>query len=106
MWPRTLQKRPNLWLSVSNTRELWIRSNKLERIRKIKYLRQLQNEDWNHSVAIRSGIAQARLMFIRIRNVVCGYELDIKLKIRMIRCYFSLSVLLCGAEFGFLQTLP
>lgn len=77
--------------------ELWIEVNKLERVNKINNLVQLLNEDWDHLLEIRSRIEQARPMFISIRKVLCGRELNIEFRMRIVRCYVF-SILLYGVE--------
>lgn len=57
--------------------ELWIGMNKLEKVYKVKYLGQLLNEDWDHLLQIRSRTEQARTLFICMRKVLCGHQLNI-----------------------------
>lgn len=59
---------------------------------------QLLGNDWVHSVEIRSRIEQVRTTFMRMKEVFCKHNLNMDMKMRMVRCYICLSVLLYRME--------
>lgn len=77
--------------------QLWIGQNRVERTEKIVYLGQLLSDDWDHSKEIKRRIEIARNTFIRMKKILCGRDLSLTLRMRMVRCYVF-SVLLYGVE--------
>lgn len=69
----------------------------LQKTATITYLGYKINSDWDHSLEIRSRIGQARTAFFRYKRILCGHDVSLNLKIRILRCYVF-SVLLYGAE--------
>ncbi|KAI5754908.1 hypothetical protein M8J77_012531 [Diaphorina citri] len=69
----------------------------LERTESIIYLGSNINDDWDPSKEIRIRIEKARSSFIKLKKFFCGQDINMELKIRMLRCYVF-SVLLYGVE--------
>lgn len=77
--------------------EITINGNTLERVRKVTYLGCVLNDSWDHSVEIKIRIEKARATFNKMRNVVCNLKLNLKTRLRVLRCYVF-STLLYGVE--------
>lgn len=77
--------------------EITVNGNTLERVRKMTYLGCVLNDGWDHSVEIKARIEKARAMFVNMRNVLCNLRLNLKTRLRVLRCYVF-STLLYGVE--------
>lgn len=69
----------------------------LERVKKFTYLGHTLDEQWDHTVEIRCRIERARAAFNQMKRILCGHDLNLSLRIRLVRCYVF-SVLLYGVE--------
>uniref|UniRef100_A0A8D8UNP4 Craniofacial development protein 2 n=1 Tax=Cacopsylla melanoneura TaxID=428564 RepID=A0A8D8UNP4_9HEMI len=69
----------------------------LEKTSSINYLGSFIHEDWDPQREIKIRIEKARSAFLKFKNLLCGHEIKLQLKIRMLRCYVF-SVLLYGVE--------
>jgi hypothetical protein len=69
----------------------------IQRLEKITHLGSLVNDQWDHSVEIKSRIEKARAAFFRMKKILCGRELSLQLRMRLVRCYVF-SVLFYGVE--------
>lgn len=89
------------WLVVSKQKDIIGRleyeGKPIERVQFHKYLGCLLNADWDATQEIRSRIEQARSAFIKMRTVLCSRDIDLALRIRVLKCYVF-SILLYGAE--------
>uniref|UniRef100_A0A8D8L8K4 Craniofacial development protein 2 n=1 Tax=Cacopsylla melanoneura TaxID=428564 RepID=A0A8D8L8K4_9HEMI len=69
----------------------------LERTASITYLGSYINDEWDIQKEIKIRIEKARTSFFKFKNLFCGHEIKLSLKLRMLRCYVF-SVLLYGVE--------
>ncbi|KAI5707314.1 hypothetical protein M8J77_000030 [Diaphorina citri] len=69
----------------------------LERTSNVNYLGSYINDDWDIQKEIKIRIEKARTSFFKFKNLFCGHEINLALKLRMLRCYVF-SVLLYGME--------
>lgn len=69
----------------------------LERTKGLTYLGTYVNEDWDPGREIKIRIEKARSTFFKMKKVLCNRNLNIRLRIRLTRCYIF-SILLYGAE--------
>lgn len=76
---------------------LTIHGEVIEKVEKYKYLGTIINESNDYTEEIKSRIAQSRNTFNKMRNVLCSRDLNMKLKIRLLRCYVF-AVLYYGME--------
>lgn len=81
-----------------NTRgNLLVDGTPLEKVNKYTYLGTNINDNWDHSVEIRTRIEKARTAFIRMKKVFTSHDLQLTTKIRLLRCYVF-STLFYGVE--------
>lgn len=81
---------PNFRLTINGI-------DRIEQVRKFKYLGCYLNDRWDPEVEIKCRIEQARATFLRLRKLLVDHRLDIKLRLRMTKCYVW-PVLLYGME--------
>ncbi|XP_070159794.1 uncharacterized protein [Polyergus mexicanus] len=80
-----------------NDRGVSVGGEPLQRVKKITYLGSVVNDKWDHSVEIKCRIEKVTAVFFRMKRVLCGHDLNLQLKVRLLRCYVF-SVLLYGVE--------
>ncbi|XP_060520407.1 uncharacterized protein LOC132698368 [Cylas formicarius] len=89
------------WLVVSKHRDVWgdleYDGKPIERVQHYKYLGCILNAEWDNTQEIRSRIEQARGAFVKMKAVLCSRDIDLALRIRILKCYVF-SVLMYGAE--------
>ncbi|XP_045542444.1 uncharacterized protein LOC123723524 [Papilio machaon] len=76
---------------------IYIAGQKLERVRKYKYLGTWLNETWDSDQEVKTRIEIARNAFEKLRKIFCSRSLKISLRIRLLKCYIW-SILLYGCE--------
>jgi hypothetical protein len=76
----------------------------VERVNQYKYLGCCLNEQWIYRQEIMVRIELARNVFLKMKKLLCNRNLNIKLRMRMVRCYVF-STLLYGVE-GWTLTGP
>jgi len=79
------------------TLTLRVSDENIEQVSSIKYLGTILNDNGNINQEIRSKIEQARRSFLDMKNVFTRKELNLDLRVRMLRCYIF-SMLLYGCE--------
>ena len=79
------------------TLTLRVSDENIEQVSSIKYLGTILNDNGNTKQEIRSRIEQARRSFLDMKNVFTRTELNLDLRVRMVRCYIF-CVLLYGCE--------
>lgn len=96
-----INKRKTKIMVISKNRNvqtnIMIEGKRLEQVEKYKYLGCIINEKWDHSTEIKSRIEQARAAFLKMRKLICCPDLNLQLRMRIVRCYV-LPVLLYGVE--------
>ncbi|XP_072380646.1 uncharacterized protein [Diabrotica undecimpunctata] len=68
----------------------------LERTNSITYLGCNLNENWEISKESRIRLEKARAAFCKMKKILCGKNITLRLKVRLVRFYVS--ILLYGAE--------
>lgn len=76
---------------------VYVENQPIERVREYKYLGTTLNANNDSTQEIRIRVEQARSVFTRMKKLFCCRDLNLDLKIRMMRCYV-LSVLYYGME--------
>ena len=69
----------------------------LEKVNKYTYLGTNIDDEWNHSLEIRTRIEKARAAFTKMKKVFTSHDLQLTTKIRLLRCYVF-SILFYGVE--------
>lgn len=83
--------------TTQDNRKIYVKNQPIERVRQYKYLGTIINENNDSSQEIRVRIEQARSTFTRMKRLFCCRDLNLDLKIRLMRCYV-LSILYYGME--------
>lgn len=81
----------------TNNENLTIYDTKIEQVEKYMYLGTLINSTNDYSKEIRARIEIARANFNRLRKVLCTRDLNLKLRVRLAKCYVF-PTLLYGME--------
>ena len=81
--------------SPQNFPDITVHGQKIKRVRKYNDLGTVINENNDSSEEIRVRVEKAT--FTKMKKVFCGWDLSLRLKIRLVRCYV-LSVLFYGME--------
>lgn len=76
---------------------LYINQNRIQRVKQYTYLGTIINENWDNSQEIRCRIETARSVFIKMSSLFKSHNLNLNMKLRLLRCYVF-SVLLYGVE--------
>lgn len=104
-----MSKKYGLEINTNKTKVMMISKERIERIQhKIneKEVEQVStytclgtivNEQWGHSQEIKSRIEKARAAFIQMSKLFKTHNLNLQLKLRLLRCYIF-SILLYGVE--------
>lgn len=74
-----------------------INEKAVEQVSTYTYLGTILNEQWDHSQEIKTRIEKARAAFIQMSKLFKTHNLNLKLKLRLLRCYIF-SILLYGVE--------
>lgn len=90
--------------TTQNNSQIHINNHTIEKVDSYKYLGTIVNKNNDCSEEIKTRIGQARTTFVKMKRVLCGSDLSLDLKIRMVRCYV-LSVLYYGVEAWTLKKL-
>lgn len=76
-----------------------VNGKKIQQVSKFRYLGSWLTEDLDPDVEIRSRIEQARVTFMNMRALLSNNSLNLALRYRFVKCYFTFySVLLYGVE--------
>lgn len=78
-------------------RQLLINQKAIGKAEKYTYLGSTINDQWDHGLEIRCRIEKARNAFVKMSKLLKSRELNLKTRIRLLRCYVF-SVLLYGVE--------
>jgi hypothetical protein len=68
----------------------------IERVMSFKYLGSWLNESWNCDKEIRCRIEAARTSFQKFKNVLCNNQVNIKSRLRFLKCYVWSILLYCS----------
>lgn len=89
------------FMAITNNRNvaanIMIAEERIERVNKIKYLGCWINDQWNPDQEIKTRIECARSGFVKMQKFLCNRQLNLNLRIRMVKCYVW-SILLYGVE--------
>ena len=77
--------------------DLKIGNDTIERVASYKYLGYQINEEWHLMQEFRCRIELSRSTFQKIRKILSGRDLSMRLRTRVLRCYVF-SILLYGVE--------
>lgn len=83
--------------TTRNNRKIYVKNQPVETVREYQYLGTTINENNDSSQEIRRRIEKARGTFTRMKKIFCCRDLNLELKIRLMRCYV-LSILYYGME--------
>jgi hypothetical protein len=77
--------------------ELRINNVIIEQVSSLKYLGTILKENYDYKHEIRCRIEQARHAFLNMKNLLAGQQLNLELRMRIVRCYIF-PVLMYGCE--------
>lgn len=83
--------------TTQDNRRIYVKNQPIERVKEYKYLGTTINENNSTSEEIRIRVEQARNTFIKMKRIFNCRDLNLEVKIRLVRCYV-LSVLYYGME--------
>lgn len=83
--------------------QLVINNNPIERVTSFKYLGAWLTEDWTADKEIKCRIEMARASFIKYKKLLCSRQINIQLRLRMVKSYIW-SILLYSMESWTLKT--
>lgn len=97
----TINSKKTNFMVLSRTqvtnKTLLLGNTPIERVEKFKYLGSYINEKWSSEQDVRVRIELARSAFIKMKKILCSKKFQLKLRMRLVRCYVF-SVLFYGME--------